>query len=367
MNTKQYILKHEKVIFFSFILFFALSALKVDPLHHAVWVVLSLLTLIFITMLMGVFKVVKHADVLAERFGEPYGTLILTLSVIIVEVMLIITMMLVGKASPTLARDTMLSVLMIAVNGFAGFSLFVGGLRHRTQQYNLQGANAYLAVLIPLAIVCLIMPNHTMTAAVGEFSSMNAVAVMLICILLYATFMVMQTVTHTDFFKMSNLHITESNDAEHCSANSITFHVIFLVAGLISMILLSKQLATYLDFSLVQIGLPHAMGGFLIALLILMPEGYSAVQAAYQNDLQRAVNLCLGSALATICLTVPAVLSICLLLNQSIVLGLKSADAILMWLTLILSLSTFSGQKTNFLNGAVHLSVFIIYLVVLFS
>lgn len=367
MNTVKYILKYEKNIFSSLIIFFGLTWLGLQPQNEPTALVAALLIMIFSVMIIGIFNVVRHADVLAERLGEPYGTLILTLSVIIVEVALIVTMTLVGKAELTLARDTMLSVIIISVNGFVGAALFTGGIRHRSQSYNLQGANAFLAVLIPLGIICLILPNYTSSSPSGQFSFFHALVVIVLCILLYTTFLVMQTITHTDSFKMNNLRAQETIDAEHCSASTLLFHVIFLVLSLIGLILLSKQFSIYLDYSLLHLGLSKAVGGFLIALIILMPEGYSAVQAAYENDVQRSVNLCLGSALATICLTVPAVLLISLWLHSPIILGLEPIDAILLAVTLLLSLTTFGSQKTNFLNGAVHLSLFLMYLFILFA
>lgn len=367
MNTIQYILKHEKNIFITLLVFVGLSWLGLQPQHETTILVALLMIGIFGIMLIGIFNVVRHADVLAEKLGEPYGTLILTLSVIIIEVALIVTMTLVGKAELTLARDTMLSVIVIAINGFVGTALFAGGIRHQAQSYNLDGANAFLAVLIPLSIICLILPNYTPGGAMGQFSFFHALVVTALCTVLYITFLVMQTITHTDSFKMKNLRTQETIDAQHCSANSLIFHIIFLVLSLIGLILLSKQFSLYLDYSLQQLGLSKAVGGFLIALLILMPEGYSAVQAAYQNDVQRSVNLCLGSALATICLTVPAVLIISLWFHSPIVLGLEPIDAILLGVTLLLSLTTFGSQKTNFLNGAVHLSLFLMYLFILFA
>lgn len=363
MNTLRYIAKYEKIVFLSFILFAVLSYFNWGPHNVPVLAVYALLAGVFVVMSGGVFNVVKHADVLAEKFGEPYGTLILTLSVIIIEVALIITVMLTGHAEATLARDTIFSVFMIAVNGFAGVSVFIGGLRHRAQCYNIQGANTYLVVLIPLAFICLIMPNYTHTAATGEFSIINGIAVASICIILYLAFLLMQTVTHVDYFKLDSLHEDELHDAKSCLAKGLPFHIIFLVISLIGMIVLSKKLALYLDFSLNNAGWPKSIGGVMIALIILLPEGYSAIKSAYRNDLQRSVNLCLGSALATVCLTVPAVLLICVYSAHRVMLGLNPIDSSLLCLTLLLSIISFNGgRNTNFMNGAANIAVFLLYL-----
>ena len=367
MNIATYILKHEKASMLSFALFTILISMNIDPASLRLWGNVLLMIFIFTIMMISIFNVVKHADVLAERLGEPYGTLILTLSVISIEVALIITMTLIGHAQPTLARDTMLAVVIIAVNGFAGLALFIGGIRHKAQKFNLQGANAFLAVLIPMSVLCLILPNFTYTGHPGEFSPSHAAIMIMLCALLYATFLIMQTITHTDSFTMLNLREKETLDAKHCSANSLIYHVIFLFLSLIGLILLSKPFSLYLNHSLQLLGLPSAFGGFLIALLILMPEGYSAIFSAYDNQLQRSVNLCLGSALATIGLTVPLILGITLYLNQHLILGLTPIETILLLLTLGVSLTTFGSEKTNFLNGAVHLSLFFIYMMLLFS
>ena len=367
MNTAAYIFKHEKASMLSFALFAILVLMQKNLAAFSLWSHVLLLVFIFSVMMISIFNVVKHADVLAERLGEPYGTLILTLSVISVEVALIIAMTLIGHAQPTLARDTMLAVVIIAVNGFAGIALFIGGIRHKTQKFNLQGTNAFLAVLIPMSVLCLILPNFTNSGHPGEFSFYNAIIMIALCALLYITFLIMQTMTHADSFTMLNLREKEAHDAKHCSANASTFHVIFLFLSLIGLILLSKPFSLYLNHSLNAFGLPPAFGGFLIALLILMPEGYSAIYSAYENQLQRSVNLCLGSALATIGLTVPFILAITLYLNQHLILGLTPVETILLTLTLGVSLTTFGSEKTNFLNGAVHLSLFFIYMMLLLS
>ncbi|MFZ9035494.1 MAG: calcium:proton antiporter [Francisellaceae bacterium] len=319
--------------------------------------------IIFVVMLICSFNVVKQADWLAERFGEPYGTLILTLAVISIEVALIITVMLAGKGEPTLARDTMFAVIMIAINGFAGLSLLTGGIKHYTQMYNIEGASAYLAVLIPLATICLILPNYTVSTTLSTLSNFQSVIVIIICVALYATFLVKQTITHKDYFQFS---IDREEDPHHPEGR-ISYHVICLLAGLMVMILLSKYLAAYLQHNIEDAGLPRPLVGFIIAMLVLMPEGVSAIQSAYKNRLQRSINLCMGSALATICLTVPSVLIISLFIGQPLILGLQSSSLLLLVLTFFSSVITFSTRRTSVLNGVVHLSIFMVYFVLIFD
>jgi Ca2+:H+ antiporter len=320
---------------------------------------------IFIVMLICAFNVVKHADWLAEKFGEPYGTLILTLAVITIEVALILTIMLAGKDDPTLARDTMFAVIMIALNGFAGLSLLTGGGKHRTQKYNIEGASAYIAVLIPLAVLCLILPNYTITSEVGTFSAAQAIIVVIVCVILYATFLIQQTITHRDYFKFSIDR--EEDNAKEYPIGSVFYHISMLIVGLLIMILLSKNLAIFLDYSIHEAGLPSKLGGFIIALLVLTPEGVSAIQSAYHNQLQRSINLCMGSAVATICLTVPSVLIVSILLGNKLVLGLDNTSVVLLVLTFLVSIITFTSRRTSVLNGMILLSLFLVYFALIFD
>lgn len=332
---------------------------------------LSLLPLavLFGVMMWGAFSVVRHAESLATLLGEPYGTLILTLAVIGIEVAVIAAVMLSGADKPTLARDTMFSVLMIVLNGLVGLCLIVGGLRHRNQIYNLQGANAYLAVLLPLAVLGLILPRYTPSAPGGELSPLNMVFLVCLSVVLYLIFLAVQTITHSDIFRQPAEEGAETgSDAHHhFVVKSVPYHTFGLLASLLPIVLLSKQLATYVNFGIATSGAPLALGGFLVAALILTPEALSAIQAARDNQLQRSVNISLGSALATISLTIPAVLTISWVTGEKIELGLDITDVILLSLTLVVSMVTFISQRTNFLLGAVHLALFSAYVVMIFD
>ncbi|WP_116964111.1 calcium:proton antiporter [Fastidiosibacter lacustris] len=321
---------------------------------------------IFCVMLICAFNVVKHADRLAHKFGEPYGTIILTLSVISIEVALIITMMLIGKGDSTLARDTMFAVIMIAVNGFAGLSLLTGGIKHNTQMYNIEGASIYISLLILLLSICLILPNYTVATDAGTFNLSQSIIVIVVCVILYANFLVMQTITHSDYFQFSLDHKSQQGE-QHSSMRSVCYHVTLLLIGLIVMIALSKNLGTFLEYSIQEAGLPSKLGGFIIALLVLTPEGVSAIQAAYKNQLQRSINLCMGSAVATICLTVPSVIVINLILGHPLILGLNSTSIVILMLTFFISLITFTSRRTSVFNGVVLLTVFAIYFALIFD
>jgi Ca2+:H+ antiporter len=317
-----------------------------------------------------IFGVVRHADHLAELLGEPLGTLILTISVILIEVALIVAVMLRGEADPTLARDTMFAVIMLMMNGMVGLGLLAGGIRHVQQEYNLEGARAYLAVLIPLSAVALILPNRTVSTEVGTMNFWQATFFSAATILLYAIFLGLQTMRHRGFFVAPGEEAPASEEAfadASARRRSIAFHGILLFLTMLPIVGLAKYLAVMLEDGIHTLGVPTALGGILIAALILAPESISALDAAIANKLQRSINLCLGSALSTVALTVPFVLLIGIATGQEVKLGLRDDNTVLLMLTLLVSMLTFSGARTNVLYGAVHLLLFVTYIVLIFN
>ena len=334
---------------------------------------LVLLTVwLFLVVLASAFAVVRHADALAVQLGEPYGTLVLTLSVISIEVMMISAVMLTGSANPTLARDTMYAVVMIVLNGMVGLTLLLGGIRHHEQEYNLQGANAFLAVIFPLAVICLILPNYTQSTSGPTLSTGQEIFVAVSSLILYGIFLAVQTVRHRSYFIAPNLSNDPSRpdfEDEHpgLALMPVSVHGTLLLAYLLPIVLLSKQLAYPIDIAITRFGAPVALGGFLVAILVLSPEVLSATRAALANRLQRSVNIFLGSVAATIALTVPAVLTITLLSDQTIDLGLNGVDSVLLLLTLGVCILTFGSGRTNVLQGAVHLLLFGAYVMLIFD
>ncbi|MEH6527544.1 MAG: calcium:proton antiporter [Sneathiella sp.] len=355
------------------LIFFLVFGADLAPDKVGVSASLALLAGLFFVMLWAAFSVVRHAECLASILGEPYGTLILTLSVIGIEVALIASIMIAGADKPTLARDTMFSILMIVLNGLVGLSLLCGGLKHRLQEYNLQGASAYLTMLMPFAFLGLILPRFTESAPGGEISSIMAVFLIVVSVVLYGIFLAVQTVTHSDIFQYQapekdNPTLSDSHDDHHDYAvRSKTFHTIGLLAALLPIVFLSKILAGYVDFGMDALGAPLALSGFLIAALILTPEALSAIRAARSNQLQRSVNICLGSALSSMGLTIPTVLVVGWILGQRVELGLEPADIVILAMTLIVSLITFVSKRTHVLQGAVHLALFATYLILIFD
>lgn len=327
---------------------------------------------LFGVIIWSAFGVVHEAEELAELLGEPLGTLILTLSIVIIEVVLISAVMLSSDA-PTLGRDTMFAVLMIVLNGVVGLGLLIGGLRYGQQGYNLQGAASYLIVIIPLTVIPLILPNFTVSTSNGSLTVVQSVFFSIFTIALYVIFLVLQTGRHRDFFVYPKgdedvLQASREIEAPHAKpAGSIGGHTLLLILNILPIVLLSKSLASLLDHGIASFGAPTALGGLLIAAIVFTPEAITALRAVSGNELQRAVNLCLGAATSTVGLTVPAVLAISLFTGQTAILGLSSTEMTLLAVTLILSTLTFSGLRTTVLEGAVHLMIFFVYLVLIFS
>jgi len=323
---------------------------------------------LFAVILWSAISAARHADCLAIKWGEPYGTLVLTLSAITIEVVVVSTAMLHGENNPTLGRDAVFSVIMIALNGFVGLCLLMGGLRYREQHYNLQGVNSYLNVIMTLAVVGLVLPNFTTTTSGPTFSVEQEIFLLVISLLLYAIFLLIQTVRHRRYFIDSNHTVAAASSAHHSlRVRSTGFHAVMLLLYLITVILLAEKFAIPLDNSIERFGLPQEFGGAMIAALVLAPEGIGAIEASLQNELQRSINILLGSVLATIGLTIPAVLTIGLVTKRSVTLGLQGGNLPLLLLTLAVSVVTFTSRKTNVLQGCIHLLLFAVFVLLIFA
>ena len=310
-----------------------------------------------------VFAAVHHAEVIAMKIGEPYGTLLLTISVIIIEVAVIATIMLGDKSVPTLARDTVFAVVMIVCNGLVGICVLVGGLRYREQEFQLTGSNLYLSVLIVLATISLVLPNYTLTIPGPLYSALQLGFVSTVTILLYGVFLYTQTVRHRDYF------IVETNEVaveSMATSRTLVISILLLIASLVAVVLLAKSFSVVVDVVADAIGAPPAFAGIVVALLVLLPESVAAIAAARKNELQKSINLALGSSLATIGLTIPAVAVAAYVLDKSLVLGLASREVVLLAMTLILSMLTFGTGRTNMLFGVVHILVFAVFLLLVF-
>jgi Ca2+:H+ antiporter len=329
----------------------------------------SLIGLLFAAVLLvilfgTVFAAVHHAEAIAERIGEPYGTLLLTLAVTVIEVALIATIMLGEKPVPTLARDTVFAVVMIVCNGLVGICILAGGVRYREQDVQVSGSSVYLSVLAVLATITLIMPNYTLTSPGPVYSAGQLGFVSIVTLILYGVFLYTQTIRHRDYFiGKSAGHATDNG---FTSNRMLGLNVLLLVLSLVAVVLLAKKFSLVVDFATEQIGAPPAVAGVLVALLILLPESVAAVAAARKNDLQKSINLALGSSLATIGLTIPAVALAAYVLNKQLVLGIDAQGMVLLVLTFVLSMLTFGTGRTNILFGLVHLVVFAVFVFLVF-
>lgn len=313
----------------------------------------------------AVFASVHHADVIAHRTGEPYGTLVLTVAVTIIELALILSIMLSGDGNATLVRDTVFAVVMVVVNGLVGLCLLAGGLRFGEQGFRVRGAGAYLVVLMPLATLTLILPNYT-TSAAGPFYSPGQLAfISATTLALYCAFLYIQTIRHRDYF-LSDPGKPVSR-APSISRRDVTVSAVLLVVALAAIVLLAKSFADSVKSAVAAIGAPPQAIGLLVAVLVLLPESIAAVQSARRDELQKSLNLALGSSLATIGLTIPAVAAASHVLGTPLALGLEVRDVVLLALTFAVSLVSLSGGRSNVLPGIVHLVLFATFVFLIFS
>jgi Ca2+:H+ antiporter len=308
-----------------------------------------------------VFAAVHHAEVVAVRVGEPFGSLVLAVAVTVIEVALILSLILSGgPEKAALTRDTVFAAVMIVCNGIVGLCLLAGGARHHEQDFQARGAATALAVLATLATLTLVLPNYALGAPGPAFTHPQLVFVGVVSLALYGVFVFVQTVRHRDYF------LPDAGDGEEPHARPspgmTTASAGLLLVALVAVVLLAKALSPALQAGVAAAGLPEAVVGVAIAALVLLPEGLAAVRAARADRLQTSLNLALGSALATIGLTIPAVAAASLLLGFDLVLGLGSKDTVLLVLTLFTAVLTLGTGWTTVLQGAVHLVIFAVFL-----
>lgn len=318
-----------------------------------------------IALFVSVFAAVHHAELIAHKVGEPLGTLVLAIAVTIIEVSVILSLMLGEEATqPTLARDTVFAAVMIILGGIIGLCLLVGGARYREQQFLRAGAIGLLAALATLAVLTLVLPNYTTSVAGPYYSQAQLGFVAVVGLALYATVLLVQTVRHRDYFVPESADGSPDEPAEPPPARIALLAALMLVASLAAVVLLAEELSHPVEIAVARAGLPSAVVGVAIALTVLLPEGLAAVRAARLNRLQTSLNLALGSALATIGLTIPTVAVAAILLDLPIALGLEPKSIVLLVLALFVSGLTLVGGRTTILQGAVHLAIFGVYLLV---
>jgi Ca2+:H+ antiporter len=328
--------------------------------------------LILAGILLGatVFAAVHHAEVLAVKLGEPFGSILLAVAVTVIEVALIVSIMLAGAdGSDMVARDTVFGAVMIVLNGVVGLCLVMGGSRHFEQTFQLQGAAAALAVLGTLATLALILPNYTLAVSGPSFSAVQVVCIGIASLVLWGVFIFVQTIKHRDYFLDDPLPTSpEAESASHAPAKpshgAAAACLGLLLLSLVAVVLLAKILSYPLEKGITAAGLPAAFVGVVIAAIVLLPEGMAAAKSAMRNQLQNSINLALGSAIASIGLTIPTVAMVSLIMGQNLVLGISPANMTLLVLTLFVSTLTLGTGRTSVLQGAIHLVIFAMFLLV---
>ena len=302
----------------------------------------------------AVFAAVYHAEDVAHITGEPIGTLVLTIAVTVIELALIVSLMLTGKATPTLVRDTVFAVILIVTTGLVGLCILVGGLRYREQTFDVTSAKIYLAMLIVLTTLTIILPNYTSSAPEHFYSEIQMVFISIATVALYLVFLFTQTVLHRDYFT-GERNAPKEVPARKSKLLTASF---FLCVALVAVVLLAKLFAVVISAGVSAIGAPAGVTGVIIALIVLTPEAIAAVTAASRDNLQKSLNLALGSSLATIGLTIPAIAAANIILQKPLILGLEPRDLALVMMTLAASILTFGTGRTNVLFGFLHLVIF---------
>ncbi|MFD6026271.1 calcium:proton antiporter [Streptomyces griseoluteus] len=326
----------------------------------------AVVALVTVVLAGSVLAAVHHAEVVAHRVGEPFGSLVLAVAVTIIEVALIVTLMADGgDKSATLARDTVFAAVMITCNGIVGICLLVGSLRHGTAVFNPEGTGAALATVATLATLSLVLPTFTTSKPGPEFSSVQLTFAAFSSLILYGLFVATQTVRHRDYF----LPVTKEGDvitgADHAAppnGRRAWISLGLLGLALVGVVGLAKGVSPTIESGVEGAGLPPSVVGVIIALLVLLPETIAALRAARRDRVQTSLNLALGSAMASIGLTIPAVALASVWLSGPLVLGLGSTHMLLLALTVVVaSLTVVPGRATP-LQGGVHLVIFAAYL-----
>lgn len=313
----------------------------------------------------AVFASIHHAEVLAVRLGEPFGSILLAVSVTVIEVALIVSILLSGvEGSQAVARDTVFAALLIVLNGVVGLCLVVGGKRHHEQNFHRQGAVSALGVLGTIATLALVLPNYTVSAPGPLYSSAQLAIIAAATLALYVVFVFVQSVRHRDYFLYGEDESAKGGGVEAVPNSVAWASVVLLLLSLTAVVLLAKILSKPLDAVIVAAGLPKSFVGVVIAGVVLLPEGIAAVKAALANRVQSSVNLALGSAIASIGLTIPVVAAVSLLFDIPLVLGLAPEDMTLLLLTLFVSSLTLGTGRTTILQGAIHLVIFVAFLLI---
>ncbi|MCL2760257.1 MAG: hypothetical protein FWD70_01250 [Desulfuromonadales bacterium] len=314
--------------------------------------------LLAIGLLAGVMAAVHHAEVVAHKVGEPYGTLLLAAAVTLIEVAIIVSIMIAeGDKAATLARDTVFAVVMIILNGLVGLCILVGAIRHREQTFDLDGISATLTALVAIVVLTLIFPNYTETVAGPHYSLVQLSFVAIVSLVIYSTFVLLQAVTHRSYFLQP-----EDVHTDPPTGRAAFLSAMLLILSLLVVVLISKKLSPSIEKFVRDCGVPQPVVGIIIAAIVLLPEGIAAVKAAQRNQLQTSLNLALGSALASIGLTIPAVAVVSLYSGLTLTLGIDIKSTVMLMLSMFIMTIVLKTGRTTVLHGVVLLVIFAVYL-----
>lgn len=322
-----------------------------------------IVVLLSLALIGAVMAAVHHAEVIAHRIGEPYGTLVLAIAVTIIEVSLVVSLMLAGGSdTSTLARDTVFAAVMIILTGIIGLCLLVGGARYKEQIFGKHGVSASLVTLTAITILTLVLPNYTTSVAGPFYNQSQLIFVSVISLVLYGTFVLVQAVRHRDYFLPADAPLDEDIHAAPPTNAAAWLSTALLLACLGAVVLLAKTLSPTIEKGVAGIGAPKSLVGVIVAFVILLPEGMAAVRAARKNRLQTSLNLALGSALASIGLTIPAVAIVSVAQGFPVTLGIDTKSTLLLLLSLFTIMLSFGTGRTTILQGVVLLVIFAVYL-----
>ena len=320
--------------------------------------------LLTVLILISARSISNRAEYLAHKYGEPHGTLILTFTSVMVEMIMLCSIMLHEQHEPMIARDTVYSVIMIVINGLIGISIFLGAMKHGEQKYNLKSSNSYFSMILAFVGISLVLPNFIPPASIHYYE----IFLIVISILVYLVFVRIQTKEHRHFFTYEQ-HSTERHQIwlDHQQNSSGWYQGILLFFTLVIIGYLANTVAIIIDDASTKMAIPNQAAALYIAILILAPEGLTAIRAGLNNEMQRVINVCLGSVLSTITLTIPAVLLIGLIFDRHMILGITQIQAVMLFLTLFVGMNSYRHGETNAIQGIIHSTLFVTYIVLMFT
>lgn len=344
-------------------------------------VALVLFSILLTTIIVASFGVVKEADELAHQLMEPFGTLILTLSIVSIEVILISAVLLGPGENPTIGKDSIFSVMMIIMNLVMGVAILLGAMKYKEQEYNAPGTMSYMAMIIVLGGIGMWLPNFIASGHDGNFTSVQAIVLSSFILVLYGSFLFFQMKGYQYMYRQppkgfleisteKSAEITKKEDTSAMQTSTkleLLFRSIVLLAMILPIVLLSHNMASIVDFGIKEAKLPSLIGGVLIAIIVFTPESLTAIKAALNNEFQRAINLCHGAFVSTVGLTVPSVLIIGLITGKTVLLGLSMLEMLLFALTVLLSTIVFIGKRTAPIYGVMHLVLFGVFILLIFN